>query len=171
VNKGESFKGGVAMALKKKLSTRKNIAKSLRKAQGKKTKKTVKKTPRKILKKRPAKKKAAKRKPVSKKKPALKKRKPAAKRPPKTKKTPKQEGIFIGSITHYFPHVQAAVIKLKEPLVMGNTIKIKGHTTDLTQAVTSIQIDRVDISNAKKGDEIGLQVSSRVRQGDKVYKI
>jgi len=135
-------------------------------------KKTVKKTPRKVLKKRPAKKKVAKRKPVLKKKTALKKRKPAAKRPlKKTKKTPKQEGILIGSITHYFPHVQAAVIKLKEPLAMGNTVKIKGHTTDLTQAVTSIQIDRVDISNAKKGDEIGLQVSSRVRQGDKVYKI
>lgn len=160
------------MALKKKLSTRKNIAKSLRKAQGEKTKKKVKKTPRKVLKKQPAKKKAVKRKPVLKKKTALKKRKPAAKRPPKkTKRTPKQEGIFIGSITHYFPHVQAAVIKLKEPLAMGNTVKIKGHTTDLTQAVTSIQIDRVDISNAKKGDEIGLQVSSRVRQGDKVYKI
>ncbi|MFA7293804.1 MAG: translation elongation factor-like protein, partial [Candidatus Omnitrophota bacterium] len=59
----------------------------------------------------------------------------------------------------------------KEPLAMGNTVKIKGHTTDLTQAVTSMQIDRVDISNAKKGDEIGLQVSSRVRQGDKAYKI
>jgi len=34
-----------------------------------------------------------------------------------------------------------------------------------------MQIDRVDIQTAKKGDEIGLQVSSRVRQQDKVYKI
>jgi len=54
---------------------------------------------------------------------------------------------------------------------MGETVKIKGHTTDLTQIITSMQIDRVDISNAKKGDEIGLQVASRVRQHDKVYKI
>ncbi|MBU0548461.1 MAG: translation elongation factor-like protein [Candidatus Omnitrophica bacterium] len=73
-------------------------------------------------------------------------------------------------MTHYFPHVQAAVIKLKGPLVIGDTVKIKGHTTDLNQVIASMQIDRVDISSAKKGDEIGLQVSSRVRQNDKVYK-
>ena len=54
---------------------------------------------------------------------------------------------------------------------MGQTVKIKGHTTDFTQTVTSLQIDRVGISSAKKGDEIGLQVISQVRQGDKVYKL
>jgi len=63
------------------------------------------------------------------------------------------------------------VIKLKKSLINGDTVKIKGHTTDLTQIVSSMQIDRVEISSAKKGDEIGLQVSSRVRQQDKVYKI
>jgi len=145
------------MALKKKLGTRS-------KAQGK-VKKAAKKAVKKALKKRPIKKKAAKRKPTLKKKPALKK-KPIAKKTPK-----KQEGNLIGLVTHYFPHVQAAVIKLKSPLTMGDTLKIKGHTTDLTQIITSMQIDRVDISSAKKGDEIGLQVSSRVRQGDKVYKV
>ncbi|MFH1281736.1 MAG: translation elongation factor-like protein, partial [Candidatus Omnitrophota bacterium] len=72
---------------------------------------------------------------------------------------------------HYFPHVQAAVIKLKSPLTKGDTIKIKGHTTDVTQVVSSMQIDRVDIQTAKKGDEIGLLVNSRTRQEDKVYKI
>ncbi|MDD5477035.1 MAG: hypothetical protein PHG87_02340 [Candidatus Omnitrophica bacterium] len=134
------------MALKK-LSTNKKIAKSSRLARGKKkiTKKAVKKTKKKLIKKMP----------VAKKKPAAK----------------KKEGNLIGTVTHYFPHVQAAVIKLKGPLAMGDTVKIKGHTTDLTQAVTSMQIDRVVISNAKKGDEIGLQVNSRVRQGDKTYKL
>ncbi|MFA4992605.1 MAG: hypothetical protein WC571_01410 [Candidatus Omnitrophota bacterium] len=146
------------MVLKKKLNTRKNIAKSLRKRQGKKVKKTVQKTLKKKAKRVPK---------IGRIKKKLSKRpKPAAK---KTLK--KQEGNLVGLITHYFPHVQAAVIKLKSPLTMGDTLKIKGHTTDLTQIITSMQIDRVDISSAKKGDEIGLQVSSRVRQGDKVYKV
>ena len=152
------------MALKRKLSTRKKIAKSLRFAQGK-VKKAAKKAVKKTTKKRPIKKKAVKSKPTLKRK-SLKKRKPAVKKTPK-----KREGKLIGSITHYFPHVQAAVIKLKGPLAMGDTVKIEGYTTDLTQIITSMQIDRVDISNAKKGDEIGLQVSSRVRQNDKVYKL
>ena len=150
------------MALK--LSTHKNLGKSLRKAQGKKVKKATKKVT-----KKPAKK-AVKR--VTKKRvlPVLKK-KNAKRKPTLKKKAAKIEGILVGSVTHYFPHVQAAVIKLKKPLANGDTVKIKGHTTDLTQITTSMQINRVEIQAAKKGDEIGLQVASRVRQGDKVYKV
>ena len=136
------------------------------KKKGKKVKKAAKKTTKKTPKKRPIKKK------IVRKKPALKKRKPAVKRAkPAGKKPAKQEGNLVGLITHYFPHVQAAVIKLKKPLNIGNTVKIMGHTTDLVQIISSMQIDRVDISRAKRGDEIGLLVSSRVRQGDKVYKV
>ncbi len=134
------------MALKKK--------QKVKKAAKKISKKTVKKAKKKLIKKRP-----------------LPKKKPAAKKKLPVKKAVKKEGNLIGTVTHYFPHVQAAVIKLKAPLAMGDTVKIKGHTTDLTQAVTSMQIDRIMISNAKKGDEIGLQVNSRVRQGDKTYKL
>jgi len=139
------------MALKKKRKVRKAAKKAPRKAVKKPARKTAKK--------------AAKRKPLLKKKPVAKKRAEAK------KAVKKVEGNLIGSITHYFPHVQAAVIKLKGPLAMGETVKIKGHTTDLTQLITSMQIDRVDISSAKKGDEIGLLVNSRVRQHDKVYKV
>ena len=88
------------------------------------------------LKKRPVRKKIARRKPA-KRKPVRKKvkaRKPAPKKP----SAPKVAGKIIGSITHYFPQVMAGVIKLKGPLSLGDMIKIKGHTTDLTQTVTSI---------------------------------
>jgi len=101
---------------------------------------------------------------VARKKPTVKKR-PVVKKKPAGPKVP-----VIGTVTHYFPHVRAAVIKLKTPLSVGDSVKIKGHTTDFTQKVTSIQIDHVPISSAKKGDEIGLLVDSRVRQHDIVYK-
>jgi len=78
---------------------------------------------------------------------------------------------IIGKVTHYFPHVNAAVIKLKAALSVGDTIKIKGHTTDLTQSITSMQINHVPVNEAKKGQEIGLLVSSRVRQHDLVCKV
>lgn len=140
------------MTLKNKKKTKKIVKKLTKKTVKKAIKRVVKKSVKKI-----AKKKNNQKKLVSKNKPA--------------KKSPKSEGNLIGLITHYFPHVQAAVIKLKKPIIKGDTLEIKGHTTDLTQIVSSMQIDRVEISSAKKGDEIGLQVSSRVRQGDKVYKI
>lgn len=88
----------------------------------------------------------------------------------KVKKEVKNKQDIIGKVTHYFPKVRAAVIKLKGPLTIGDTIKLKGHTTDFTQSVTSMQIDLVPINQAKKGEEIGLLVNSRVRQHDMVYK-
>ncbi|RJP29212.1 MAG: translation elongation factor-like protein [Candidatus Omnitrophota bacterium] len=77
---------------------------------------------------------------------------------------------MLGVVTHYFPKVRAAVIKLKGLLSVGDKIRIKGHTTDFTQVVNSIQIDHVVVNQAKKGAEIGLLVNSRVRQHDAVTK-
>lgn len=78
----------------------------------------------------------------------------------------------IGEVTHYFPHVNAAAVKLsKSGLKVGDSVYIKGHTTDFKEPVQSIQLDHASISEGKKGQEIGLLVKSRVRQGDKVYKI
>ncbi|MCX5667860.1 MAG: hypothetical protein NTY34_06085 [Candidatus Omnitrophica bacterium] len=78
----------------------------------------------------------------------------------------------IGQVTHYFPHVNAAAVKLlKSGLKVGDSIYIKGHTTDFKELVQSIQLDHAAIPFGEKGQEIGLLVKSRVRQGDKVYKI
>ncbi len=118
------------------------------------------------LKKSKAKKKVVKKKPLAKK--AVKK---VIKKKAVASKAKKSKENKIGAITHYFPHVQAAVIKLKANLAVGDTIKIKGHTTDFTQAITSMQIDRVPVNSAKPGQEIGLLVNSRVRQHDLVYKV
>jgi putative protease len=117
-----------------------------------------------VKKKVPRKKATAKKKVV--KKPARKSTK--AKKTIKTIKKPKEN--VIGTITHYFPKVQAAVIKLKAAVAIGDTLKFKGHTTDFTQSVTSMQIDHVTVTAAKKGEEIGLLVNSRVREHDAVIK-
>jgi len=143
------------MALKKakKRAIKKPVKKVARKKLKKVSKKSVKKSP---VKKRVVKKTMAKKQP---------------KKQAKKKAVPKKESAnLLGIVTHYFPHVRAAVIKLKAPLTNGESLRIKGHTTDFIQVVTSMQIDRQPISFAKKGDEIGLQVNSRVRQQDKVYK-
>jgi len=119
---------------------------------------------------KPSRKKTVKRK-VAKRKVAGKrliKRKPAKKKAGVSKKIKEKA---IGTVTHYFPQVRAAVVKLKAPLAIGDTVKIKGHTTEFKQKVTSLQIDRVPINSAKKGQEIGLLVDSRVRQHDLVYKV
>lgn len=116
------------------------------------------------------KKKAVKKK-VSKVKVKVKVKRPVKKKAVKKALRKKAKENIIGTVTHYFPKVRAGVIKLKAPLAVGDVIKIKGHTTDFTQPVKSMQIDHVALDNAKKGDEIGLLVDSRVRRHDAVYKV
>lgn len=91
---------------------------------------------------------------------------------PVIKKTPESMLEKVGEVTHYFPHVKAAAVKiLKNSLKVGDAIYIKGHTTDFKEKVSSIQLDRVPIQEARKAQEIGLMVKSRVRIGDSVYRI
>lgn len=78
----------------------------------------------------------------------------------------------IGTITHYFPRVEAAVVKLtKGSLSIGNRIIIKGHTTDFKEKVNSLQLDHLPIASASPGQEIGIKVKSKVREHDVVYKL
>jgi len=73
-----------------------------------------------------------------------------------------------GIVSTYFSHAEVAAIKLAGKLKVGDRIHIKGHTTDFEQLVDSMQIDRKDVKEAKKGDEVGIKVNDRVRPNDKV---
>ena len=76
----------------------------------------------------------------------------------------------IGEVTNYFDHVKAAAIKLSKPLKTGEKIQIKGGNVEFEQTVKSMQIDRKSVASAKKGDEVGVIVSQKVRKGYKVFK-
>ena len=75
----------------------------------------------------------------------------------------------IGEVTHFYSHINVAVVKLSGKVKKGDKIKIKGHTTSLEQKIESMQMDHKDITGAKKGQEIGLKVKDRVREQDKVF--
>lgn len=78
----------------------------------------------------------------------------------------------IGFVSHYFNHIQVAAIEITDgELKVGDTIHIKGHTTDLTQQVDSMQIEHASIQVAKKGDSIGTKVKDHVRQHDEVFLV
>lgn len=77
----------------------------------------------------------------------------------------------IGKVTDFFARPVVAGIELTTVLKLGDKIHIKGHTTDLELIVDSLQINNVDVEQAKAGDLIGIKVSERVRRGDTVYKV
>lgn len=79
--------------------------------------------------------------------------------------------VEIGRVSDFFAHPVVAGIELSGKIKLGDKIHIKGHTTDLELTINSMQIDRVDVTEAKTGDSIGIKVAERVRRGDKVYKV
>jgi len=78
--------------------------------------------------------------------------------------------LEIGHITHFFTKISVAVIELSAPLAVGETILVKGPTTDFEQVVESMQIEHESIEKAEAGQSVGLKVEQRVREGDIIYK-
>ena len=77
----------------------------------------------------------------------------------------------IGEITHFYTNLSVGIIKLGGGLKVGDTIKIVGNTTDIEQEVSQMQFDREDVEKAKKGQEIGIKVPDKVREGDEVFLV
>ena len=78
----------------------------------------------------------------------------------------------IGKVTHYFSHINVAVINLSGTLKEGDTIRIAGgENTDFNQEIDSMEVGHKKVKTAKKGDSVGMKVNEKVREGYHVYKI
>jgi putative protease len=78
----------------------------------------------------------------------------------------------IGKITHYFSKINVGVIEIsKGELRIGDTIHIKGHTTDFYQKVQSIQVEHSSVDAINAGESAGLKVESPIRENDLVLKV
>jgi selenocysteine-specific translation elongation factor len=79
--------------------------------------------------------------------------------------------VEIGKVSDFFARPVVAGLELTAPLKAGDRIHITGHTTDIEFTAESMQINNVDVKEAKAGDSVGIKVSDRVRRGDTVYKV
>ncbi len=90
--------------------------------------------------------------------------------PEKIKKEEKE--IYLGKINHYYDKIKVIALKLENSLSVGDKIRIVGgEKTDFTQKVNSMEISHQKINVAKKGQEIGIKVKEKAKEGYKVYKI
>lgn len=139
----------------------------------KSSKKPVKKAAKKNVKKGvkiPAKKSVAKKLTV-KKNGAKKKTVP----PPKVEPLPWRHALpgetMVGVIDDYFSHLSVMTLTLQSPLKVGDKIHVRGHTTDMTEILESMQINHVPVTAAKIGDPIGIKAIGKCRAGDYLYKV
>ena len=77
----------------------------------------------------------------------------------------------VGTVSHFFNHINVAVVDLIDTISVGDKIAIKGPTTEIEQTVDSMEIEHAQVDQAIAGQSIGMKVKSRVREKDRVYKI
>jgi translation elongation factor EF-1alpha len=78
----------------------------------------------------------------------------------------------IGRVTHYFSKIGVAALEITAgELKVGDTIHIKGHTSDFTTTIESIQIEHEQVQVAKVGDNIGIKVPDHAREHDQVFVV
>ncbi|HLD72054.1 MAG TPA: hypothetical protein VJA23_00565 [Candidatus Nanoarchaeia archaeon] len=87
------------------------------------------------------------------------------------KKVPVKKGKIVGKITHFYDEISVGVVALSNALKQGDRIQIGKREPYVEQEVKSMQLDHEKIALAKKGQEIGLKVKGKVRDGDLVYKL
>ena len=79
----------------------------------------------------------------------------------------------IGAVTHYYSHLSVASMRL-EPgatLHVGDVIHIRGHTTDFTQKVESLEVDHAPVTEVGPNDDFGLKLIEHAREHDAVFKV
>ena len=79
---------------------------------------------------------------------------------------------IIAVVTHYFGNIGVAALKITDgELRVGDTIHVKGHTSDFTQIVDSMQVEHESVEVARQGDEVGMKTAEFVRENDAVFKV
>lgn len=78
----------------------------------------------------------------------------------------------VGEVVKFFAKPSVAAVKILEGEIrVGDRIKIKGHTTDFEDQISSIEIDNKPVEKAGPGQLVGIKVKERVREKDIVWKI
>jgi len=80
--------------------------------------------------------------------------------------------VELGKVTHYFSKIGVVAIEItQDTLRVGDTIHIKGHTSDFSQTIDSMQIDGQPVEEATAGQSVGIKAAEHAREHDAVFKV
>ncbi len=182
--KSKGTKTGRKSAAKKKTVKRAGKKKLTRKRTAKKS---IKKAAKKAVTKKKALKKKAKKAPARKASKKTKRSAPARSvpkadvltvepGPPLVSAPPVEEPVeretAIGVVTHYFSHLGVTIVQINTgSLTVGDTVRFRGHTTDFTQRIDSMEYEHQQIDHAEAGQSVGIRVIDHTREHDILYRV
>jgi len=79
--------------------------------------------------------------------------------------------IEVGVVLHYYPRAAAGVVALSRPIHRGDTIHVRGQTTDFVQAVQELALEGAPVSEGAPPQQVGVRFAQRARAGDRVYRV
>ena len=78
----------------------------------------------------------------------------------------------VAVIVKFFSKPSVAALEITNGVIkVVDVLRYKGHTTDFTEEIKSMEIDNQAVEEAKVGDLVGIKVKERVRENDKVFKV
>jgi putative protease len=79
--------------------------------------------------------------------------------------------VEVGVVVHWFPRASAAVVALSHPIHVGDTIHVRGHSTDFVQQVASLALEGVPVREGAPPQTLGVRLEACARPGDRVYRV
>jgi hypothetical protein len=85
---------------------------------------------------------------------------------------PAEPSERVGVVTHYYSHLSVAIIRLESgTLRVGDVIHVRGHTTDFSQKIESLEVNHALVTEVRPNEEFGLKVVEHAREHDVVFKV
>lgn len=78
----------------------------------------------------------------------------------------------VGRVIHYFDRIGVAVVELSGDLALGEKVQfVRGDKMLFEQDIESMQIEHQAIDSARRGEEVAIKVSRKVKRGTELYKV
>ncbi len=75
----------------------------------------------------------------------------------------------VGTVTHFFPKINVAVVEVSSELKAGDKVEIEGKEGSFEQKIASMQVEHKPVEKADPGMAVGMKVDQAVKEGAKVF--
>lgn len=84
-----------------------------------------------------------------------------------------EQKTLVGKVMHYFGKMGVAALSLSGELKVGDKISIERQdgTKLVEQTISSMQINKENVNEAKAGDDVAIKLDGKVHEGNLVYKV
>lgn len=80
--------------------------------------------------------------------------------------------VLVGKVLHYFGNIGVAALSISGELKVGDKISVERPDGEkvLEQTVSSMQINKAEVKEAKAGEDVAIKMEGKVHEGNLVYK-